>query len=614
MARRFAGEIKPLRGRGYPSILAFVDVETYIHEDTDGRVSFPFRLGVLIFVEIRSDGKVHRRSVNRFSSPNEFISLLLDYISAKKVLHLFGHNIGFDLRALDVFNKLHSAGFTVSLPIINHRVFIARATSDRGSILMLDTANYGAISVEQMGRDVSLPKLEVSFETADDETLYVYCERDAEILERFMLSYIAFLKKNDLGGFSVTLASQAMSAFRHRFMPVPPVLHNFDGVLKLERSGYRGGRVECFYIGQLNTQKYYYLDINSMYPTVMLNNEYPYQFAGFTENLPLRWLGARLARFYCIADVTLKTQTNAYPRYYNDALCFPTGQYRTVLHDAELRFAYERGEIVTVHSCASYYKARLFTDYVMFFNELKEQAAKAGNVSWRLIAKLMLNSLYGKFGQLDVTREIIGETEQDAMSRMTVIDYDTGQHFIEYEWFGEKIREVRGGEAALSFPAIAGAVTAYARMMLFGYIQKAKMDNVFYCDTDSLFTNEAGYELLSDDIDSYKLGMLKLEDVATHVEIYNPKDYIFGDKVRHKGIPSKAERVGPQKWRYLQFTSFLSWLNDGASGPPLARYIERERKSAYRKGNVSSEGRVTPFVLSLLEQEPQRVRELHTAF
>ena len=40
----------------------------------------------------------------------------------------------------------------------------------------------------------------------------------------------------------------------------------------------------------------------------------------------------------------------------------------------------------------------LFKDYIEYFYELKENAAKNGDAAQKVIAKLFLNSLYGKFG------------------------------------------------------------------------------------------------------------------------------------------------------------------------------------------------------------------------
>jgi len=69
--------------------------------------------------------------------------------------------------------------------------------------------------------------------------------------------------------------------------------------LKLEREGYNGGRNECFYIGTLNSQKYYKLDVNSMYPYVMQNNKYPVELLGYGEKVNIERLIDLIEKILC---------------------------------------------------------------------------------------------------------------------------------------------------------------------------------------------------------------------------------------------------------------------------------------------------------------------------
>ncbi len=52
------------------------------------------------------------------------------------------------------------------------------------------------------------------------------------------------------------------------------LVHMKPEVIKLEIDSYRGGRNECFFIGEAHGE-FYKLDVNSMYPYVMATHYYP---------------------------------------------------------------------------------------------------------------------------------------------------------------------------------------------------------------------------------------------------------------------------------------------------------------------------------------------------
>jgi hypothetical protein len=596
---RYEGEIKPLTTNRFPSHFIFWDTETTVPDKLGVNDTFDLKLGSMVYVSLDKNQEVKDRQVYYFYSAMEFAEIVYRLLPQKSAIWLYCHNTGFDVRVLDLPNLFNSLGWDSVPPIINERAFIWKIRTPKGGLTFLDTANYGVQSVGELGASLKFPKLDIDFDTCSKEELEIYCLNDVLIIEKFVIEYVQYMSKNELGGLKSTLASQAMSGYRARFIQDAPVIHNNEKALQLERDGYHGGRVECRFIGKLPQEDYYYLDVNSMYPYCMIGNELPKKLLGYTENVMQPFWKVRLGMYYNIADVEIETDEPVYPLYYNHKLIFPVGRFRTVLYNPELLYAYNHNHIRKAYRWAIYDTGNLFTNYVDFFYSAKVAHTKEGNLSARYIDKLFLNSLYGKFGQLNPTRTEGIETDFKGVYRLPQINFETKLHWQEIAWYGKTYKEYKEGETRLSCPSIAGAITAKGRMTLWQYITIAGLSNVFYWDTDSLIVNTEGYTRLLSSISTSDIGKVKLEGKSSILEIRGNKDYTFGDESKTKGVPKKATQLTQDTWEYLQFQGFISWLNAGASGAPKGHYTQKVRRHKYNKGVVLPDGNVIPFSFPL---------------
>lgn len=596
---RRLGAIPPIKGEGIPDIIVCLDTETFESYDVENNVvEFPFRLGVMAIVRLDENGKEKSRKYERFDEQEMFLTVLLEIGRKNKEVYIFCHNWAFDLRVLDFFNLVNEYDNISKPPIINERMFIYRIQIEGKRFTFIDTANYAVTTVRALGEDLGFPKLTVDFHNVDTEDLYIYCQRDVDILIKFMLTYINFIKVNDLGYFCPTLASQSLVAYRHRFMPRAIFIHKDDNATKLERQGYLGGRVEVFRKGDFSGETFYALDVNSMYPYCMLNSVVPYKLRGYNERTSVQQLERVSSKLYVIADCHILTSNNNYPCKRNGRLIFPIGQFRCTLQGQELIDALDNGVVIHVYSYAAYDSDYIFKDYVDFFYNEKVKATDEGNKSWRFISKIFLNSLYGKFGQTNANTKLIGSCDDNLIFRHTVVDAETGIHKQEIYWLGKVYQEWKDGEATYSFPAIAGAVTSASRYVLRSFMDKAGKNNVFYMDTDSLIVNQEGYTRLLPDLDNNKLGSLKLENTSNDLIINGAKDYYFHGITKLKGIKSDAIYDDKtRKHRQLQFNSMIAWMNSGGSGGATGKYTHKGRTGIYTKGEDLQNGFIVPFTL-----------------
>lgn len=592
---RRCGPIPALKKDRFPSSLVVFDSEAVRGGFIDGVELQVLRFGVARHLKLDESLDPVEDSFLTFREVSELSSFIELYTRKDRSLFVYAHNLKYDLQLTGLLTDLLSRKWEVGLFVAEDPPTFLRLKRGRSSIMMVDTFNYWQFSLAKMGEQLKLPKLPMPGPDDPFPTWETYCRRDVEVLSSYLLSFMRFLRENDLAGLGLTLASQSFRSFRHKFMSSSIVLHDDPKSTLLERDGYSGGRVEAFLVGTRSGEELFKLDVNSMYPFVMREREYPSELVSYSEDVPLRRLRSLLSSYYCLAEVELDSLVPIYALKTSTKLIFPVGTFRTVLHHGELVEAVRRGHLVSCLRLAIYKRSPLFVPFVDFFYGLKREAELSDNPVLRHQAKIILNALYGKFGQREVVSRIEDNPGPDRFARMLGYSESLGRT-VEVNYLGNKI-ELRysGGESTYSFPAIAGGVTSYARLHLWGLIERAGRSHVFYVDTDSLILDRVGYEALSTELDPLVLGKLKLESSASELVVRGAKDYSFGGEVKHKGVPKSALELGPNQWQYEQFRGFKTWLSDGMTPGVLVFERLKTRRSAYDKGEVFEDGRVLPW-------------------
>ena len=584
-----------------PSNILIVDTEASIVTDKDGIQEQTFRLGCAIHLIRENKSSRWNEKIFHFYSVEEFWDLIDRFNYKKKRLYVFAHNMAYDYTILKIDSYLSSRDKKIDMRVIDS-VFIIKS----GGLLFLSSTNYYRKSLKKLGKDFGISKMESpDFEDCDDDELMIYCERDTKVLSHVIKTHVAFIYEKNLGNFMPTIAGQAWTAFKHRFMKDELLVHNYSKILEMEKQSYRGGRCEAFRIGKF--EDVYYLDINSMYPYVMKEYEYPTKLVSskIVENCSLDDIRETLdAGLFVLADCNLlmKKPVIACKR---KKLIFPIGKVKQTLTSPEIEYLLDNpdcGEIVKVNKTVSYSKAKIFSDYVDYFYKLRKSGVSSAQEA---MIKVLLNSLYGKFGQHTSSSPIL-VTDGDLIRMYLNIMKETGSFEVstglkeKYVKLGDKLYHVKSddtGFARDSIPIIASTVTAFSRNMLYGTMKKAGTENVLYCDTDSVFVNADGYENLKGEIDSKKLGKLKLEKSGNGC-IYGAKDYVFNDEVKLKGIKRNAEKLGDGKYKQLQFhTKHKRYSSGTPDGIVVVVPIIKTVKRNYDKGIVKN-GIVYPHVFT----------------
>ena len=211
--------------------------------------------------------------------------------------------------------------------------------------------------------------------------------------------------------------------------------------------------------------------------------------------------------------------------------------------------------------------------------------------------KILLNCLYGKFGQRAENWTKIGDApdEPDRVEDLYVVGGGPRRK-LRY-LLGEVFELVSYSESFNSFPAIAAHVTAFARMHLWDLMKVAGRGNYYYCDTDSLLVDTTGLARLESYIDPDELGKLKIEYQTQGVTIYGAKDYVTDIKSVSKGIRPDAERLENGVYRQDRWASLQGLLRSNDVATYTVTKVTKTLKRQYLKGTVLDDGSVIPLIL-----------------
>jgi len=618
--------IRKLKHFSYPRFMIFFDTETNQKPKQDDKQKHEFRLGVAIYVELDADYKQVEREVYHFDRVGDFWRFVLAKTRPDRVIYIYAHNIKYDLMSVQFERGLPAMGFEASFPILGHN-FIMHAKSGKRKLKFHDSFNYFKVRLKTMGKAVGQPKIRLKgqyqyriiknyqnppivlkkfsnhtiyFNKIDDKTLFRYCQNDVEIVEKIMLKFIEFLRTDNRGSLEATAASTAMNVFRTKFNDESIHYHKDIELLKFERSAYKGGRVECFYIGSKREQ-FYLFDVNSMYPYVMANCELPVIPLIQAERLSLNEALSYSKSHYLISEVCLsyREYVGYYGTHYQQKLLFPTGKFKTTLHNPEIISGIEHEHILSIGKTIIYEKKKALSDYANYFYNVRLESKDA---TYNTLSKLMNNSLYGRMGMSSYIKDVLELPDNEDTNPLGVVMIQSSKNGRKiwtpyYKWYGQLIHSSRDEfiPKINTNVALAGSVTAYARMKLLDYIIIAGERNAYYSDTDSLLVNEKGAGYLSGYIDKKELGKLKQEMTCEHIQINAPKDYTFGSKQRLKGVPSNFT-FEDGSYSFIQFTTLRNYLKNGGE---FFGTIDQHKilTHNYNKGIIGMDGFTTPIVL-----------------
>ena len=329
-----------------------------------------------------------------------------------------------------------------------------------------------------------------------------------------------------------TLPSLAFAIFRSNFMEENSIPQLSDKISKDIRQGYTGGAVDMYIPYNKKGVKVKGSDVNSLYPSRMRDCDMavgnPIFFKGDIRLIDANAFGF----FYCeiiapnnikhpILQTHIKTDSGI-------RTIAPLGKWKDMIFSAEMDNAMKLGYKFEILWGYKFERKNVFKSFVNTLYNLRLNYPKSNPLN--LIAKLLLNSLYGRFGMIDSfpNIKIINRNEMDQF----IDDFgDDGMKFIElgnkilviYRSNQKDINTLLDGhkESHNVSIGIASAITSYARIHMSQFKNNLNY-NLYYTDTDSIYIDKPLPEnLVNDKI----LGKMKLENIINKAIFLAPKVY-----------------------------------------------------------------------------------------
>ena len=431
------------------------------------------------------------------------------------------------------------------------------------------------------------------------EECTTYCRLDTKLLANSLEKYRdAGIIANTLDPLMyVTIAGYAINVYRTNHMPSESIQLLDKTKYDFIQKSFFGGRTECrqlyrkWSLDDVKKGNYgEYFDIVSQYPSVMLYDILPYGKISWVDVSKIssceEWikkLDDKLAIIECTFICNKKLYHPVLVAKDKGKLIASLKITSGVYTSTELLEAINQGYKITSITRAlicSGDRGQLFNSYIDKFAEMKIKYSPGNplaNPGLRSLAKLMLVSLWGKFGQRDnysqcvyfnrddsiEWNKLLERYENDSISDITI--NESNEHYICVTFVERYKRKNKHTNLML-----ASFITAGGRLRLYEHLSKLG-DRVMYHDTDSIiYERKPG--MYNIPIGSGKFG--EWEDVnkqSPNISIINHSD--FDSPIELCSVLSNIPEIISPTFKSYHITDPIICF--AGLGPKLYSYVTR---------------------------------------
>lgn len=412
-----------------------------------------------------------------------------------------------------------------------------------------------------------------------------YALMDAKALYFALTNYFALLEER----FSIrpagTIAGTAVKAWEAT-LDEGEIYYPSTGkeYIKFVRSAYYGGLTGLTTTNEIHNCSTY--DINSSYPAVMEQFGVPYgqhYIAKSIEHINQDTPGFVDITIHAPLDIIVPILPC---RGDKGQMQWRRGDFRTVVSIPELFFALQHGyEIIKFHS-AMVYKS-LVRPFHAIVDKCRSLRYEFKGTAIEKAAKLIQNSLYGKFG-----------TREERIQFKVIGDGDSVLGLTPTELSDRVYSFLERNDETRAIPEWAAWITAQARLKLLAAIYEVGPENVVYFDTDSITTT---VEFPANLIDEKEYGKFKLEKTWSVFKAVAPKVYAGqivgqGPAIKAKGLPFSRVAADAGKYaRMLMQGEQISLQYQSISS--LAVYIKTGKNQTYTDRRISNLANSTNWIV-----------------
>jgi hypothetical protein len=374
-----------------------------------------------------------------------------------------------------------------------------------GTVTWTDMRNFGYSKSTELGKGHTLPQQMLG-------TL-------ADIM--------SFLREKNLGSVRPTTGSQSLYSWKFRFLKHSIHVSTNETQNNLGQAALFGGRNECFRLGEIQgpiTQ----FDINSLYPSVYCRYPLPLRCRYVRCNPSDSDIATAIRGKNCIARVLVQTDVANVPKRDGRGTYFPIGRISTVVAYPELEVILDTCRLCRITELATFDLDFAFREYGQALYACRLEANSRGDRHIARYIKSCLVSLPGKFGQRQ-KRWRISSNQSCPEPWSTWVRQNKQGGIVRCRSLGWTVEEeFESGLSPEAVPEISAWVNSWGRRILLELMQNACKQNVYYSDTDSIWTNAQGSDKIRaiQGWDTSGLGEIREVNTYASVQFNGLKHYI----------------------------------------------------------------------------------------
>jgi len=334
-----------------------------------------------------------------------------------------------------------------------------------------------------------------------------------------------------------TLPSLSFAIFRTLFLDKSSFVSQLSGKISKDiKLGYTGGATDMYIPTNLENELVYAYDVNSLYPSVMKHFSMPVGKPTYFEGDIRKIEPKAFGFFYCKITTPTKLNHPILQTHVKTKSGLRTvaalGTYKDMIFSEEMDNAIKLGYKFEILWGYTFEKGYIFTDFISTLYDIRLQYPKSNPLNY--ISKIIMNSLYGRFGMDDqftstqiVHKEDYLKFEKANIGFINDVIPLTDSYLVNQNVDYTNTDLDSQSETHNINIAIASAITSYARIVMSSFKNNPNL-KLFYTDTDSIYTNlnpDQMNKLFPGIVNNKELGSLKLETVSTKAIFISPKCY-----------------------------------------------------------------------------------------
>lgn len=492
--------------------------------------------------------------------------------------------------------------------VITDPPFILSLRAAGGTINFIDSRNYTDTPPDRLAPDADCSGLADHWAIGPGPAHYQAADLGALKLLRWYTALADLWRQEELGAWRHTAAGLAWSSFRRELKPRQILLDDHPTAMRLARECHFGGEAAAYRVGQI-TGPVYHLDIRALYLSIMATWPLPVRRLALLQGPTLEQTSEALRAAGGAARVLVKTSERPYPMRRRSGFCNAVGNFRTCLCGPELESALHRGEIEQVELLATYALGDPTAAWAQRWWQSRQDAEQRGDQVTAGLAKLIGNSLSGKFAQYAynwVTDEEKTPPDGRKWGTWPEIDAATGDRVRWRALAGICQRQASGKDRPESWPIASAWICAIGRERMRAIRAACPPRSVYYQDTDGLLVSEDAFQALSalGWIGDQELGDLRWVATYDSVEILATKAYRRGDEWVMAGRMADAEPDGPYAWRQITHQTAPQICASRPCQAVVLSQLTLRYQSAWWSELVDSDGWARPVTVNQPELIP----------